>query len=107
MLRKTLCILGALCLLAAAAALLTGAGAVFVPQLLLSGLILLVGLAVERWRYKPVRRQRIDPGWQDTGERFVDPETGAITAVYFDPLAAERHYIAVENKADGVRRRPP
>lgn len=33
--------------------------------------------------------------WQDTGERFVDPETGYTTAVYFDPRTAERHYVAV------------
>ena len=57
-------------------------------------LVLAVGLAIERWRYKPVRQERPDPRWTDTGERFVDPETGRLTAVYFDPVKGERHYLA-------------
>ena len=57
-------------------------------------LVLVVGLAIERWRYKPVSGQRPDPSWTDTGERFVDPETAVLTAVYFDAVKGERHYLA-------------
>jgi hypothetical protein len=67
------------------------------PQLLIVGLLLVVGLAIERWRYKPVRREVPDPRWKDTGERFVDPETGLLTGVYFDQVRGERHYIAVDD----------
>ena len=62
---------------------------------ILAGLLVLaIGLAIERWRYKPVRADKPDPRWSDTGERFVDPETGMLTAVYFDAEKGERHYLA-------------
>lgn len=98
MLRSVLMAIGALCLLLAALAAVTGLAAAAILPLLAPGLLLFVGLAVERWRYKPLRRQRVDPRWQDTGERFVDPETGKTTAVYFDPATAERHYIVVDHR---------
>lgn len=69
---------------------------VFVPQLIVGGLLLLVGLAIERWRYKPIVRRQPEPDWRDTGERFVDPETQALTAVYLDASSGERHYIAID-----------
>ncbi|MGH8234221.1 MAG: hypothetical protein ACREPU_08495 [Rhodanobacteraceae bacterium] len=95
MLAIALYVIGALLLLMAAIALLVGGVmAVFLPQLVIGGLFLIVGLAIERWRYKPVGASRPDPGWTDTGERFVDPETGLMTAVYFDPISGERHYLA-------------
>lgn len=94
MLRKALIGFAVLCLLGAMAMLVSGrqGGA----QLLVLGLVLVVGLKFERWRYKRVQPGRIQPHWQDTGERFVDPETGRTTAVYFDPHTSERHYIAVD-----------
>ncbi len=76
---------GALLLLIAAVALsVGGALALFLPQLVIGGVFLIVALAIERWRYKPVGGERPDPRWTDTGERLVDPETGVLTAVYFD-----------------------
>jgi hypothetical protein len=96
MLAIALYVVGALLLLAAAIALLVGGVlAVFLPQLILGGVFLIVALAIERWRYKPVSSECPDPGWTDTGERFVDPETGLMTAVYFDPAKGERHYLAL------------
>ena len=101
MLAVALYVVGALLLLVAAIALLVGGVlAVFLPQLVIGGVFLIVALAIERWRYKPVSSGRPDPRWTDTGERFVDPETGLMTAVYFDPAKGERHYIA----APGVQR---
>lgn len=97
MLAITLYVIGALLLLIAAIALLVGGTlALFLPQLVIGGLFLIVGLAIERWRYKPVSANRPDPRWTDTGERFVDPETGLMTAVYFDPASGERHYLAAK-----------
>lgn len=95
MLSIALYFIGVLLLLVAAVALLVGGALMlFLPQLIIGGLILVVGLAIERWRYKPVRAERPDPRWTDTGERFVDPETGLLTAVYFDAAKGERHYLA-------------
>lgn len=94
MLMLALYVIGAVLLLVAAIALLVGGAlALFLPQLIIGGLFLIVALAIERWRYKPVRSDRPDPHWTDTGERFVDPETGVLTAVYFDPEKGERHYL--------------
>ncbi|MGN6790149.1 MAG: hypothetical protein ACTHJP_11565 [Rhodanobacteraceae bacterium] len=96
MLMIALYVIGALLLLIAAVALLVGGAlALFLPQLVIGGAFLILALAIERWRYKPVSAARPDPRWTDTGERFVDPETGVLTAVYFDPAKGERHYLAV------------
>lgn len=95
MLAVVLYVIGALLLLAGGVTLVVGGALVVIlPQLIIGGLILVVGLAIERWRYKPVLDQHPDPRWTDTGERFVDPATGKLTAVYFDPANGERHYLA-------------
>jgi hypothetical protein len=95
MLMIALYVIGSALLLIAAVTLLVGGALVlFLPQLIIGGLFLIVALAIERWRYKPVSDQRPDPRWTDTGERFVDPETGLLTAVYFDAAKGERHYLA-------------
>ena len=56
--------------------------------------ILLVGLLIERWRYKGLSAAPPGPDWQLTDERFVDPETGKLVTVYFHPATGERRYIA-------------
>ncbi|WP_329740419.1 hypothetical protein [Dyella sp. A6] len=92
MLTVALYVTGGVLLLLGLVAAVTG-GWVVLPQLLIGGLLLLVGLAIERWRYKPLQAGRPDPRWLDTGERFVDPESGALVAVYHDPADGSRHYI--------------
>ncbi|WP_233842177.1 hypothetical protein [Dyella sp. 2HG41-7] len=99
MLSIVLYVLGGIMLVGAAIAALTGIMVMLLPQLIFGGLLLVVGLAIERWRYKPLLRTRPDPQWKDTGERFVDPGSGELTAVYFDPQRGERHYIVVEDQA--------
>jgi len=94
MLMLALYVIGAILLLIAAITLLVGgAFALFLPQLVIGGLFLIIALAIERWHYKPVQSESPDPRWTDTGERFVDPETGVLTAVYFDAAKGERHYL--------------
>jgi predicted membrane channel-forming protein YqfA (hemolysin III family) len=93
MLSVTLYVIGAVLLLGAALAAVSGLFVLLLPQLLIGGVLLIVGLAIERWRYKPVGKTRPDSRWTDTGERFVDPESGAMVAVYFDPADGSRHYI--------------
>jgi hypothetical protein len=97
MLSTVVSVVGAVLVLASVvAAIVGGVFALFIPQLLLGGLLLVVGLAIERWRYKPIVSGRPNPGWTDTGERFVDPETSALTAVYLDATTGERHYLAID-----------
>jgi hypothetical protein len=43
-------------------------------------------------RYKPASKQPIGPGWVDTGERFIDPETNKRVAVFMRPETGERTY---------------
>jgi hypothetical protein len=93
MLRGCLIVAGILLLVAAA-----GAGAVGVPTpaviwLLVLGLILSLGVLVERARYKSIAGAKPGPGWQATGERFVDPESGKLVEVYFKPATGERRYV--------------
>lgn len=94
MLRKVLLGLGALCLLGVITVLITGHGRVVLPHLVAG--VVVFGLAVmfEDWRYKRIHPSRLEAHWQDTGERFIDPETQQLTAVYFDPRTGERHYVA-------------
>jgi hypothetical protein len=56
--------------------------------------LLLIGVALERWRYKPLAGIRPGPDWQQTDERFVDPETGKLVTVYFHPGTGERRYVS-------------
>lgn len=99
MLSTALYLLGGLLMLGSVIAAACGILILFIPQLLIGGLILVIGLAIERWRYKSIQRMQPDPRWTDTGERFVDPETGVLTAVYFDASNGERHYLAAGRSA--------
>ena len=96
MLPIVLYVLGGLLLLGAGIAAFTGLFVMLLPQLLFGGMLLVVGLAIERWRYKPLLRTGPDPSWMDTGERFADPGSGQLTAVYFDPQGGERHYVVID-----------
>lgn len=69
---------------------LTGPGL----QLLGAGLIVGGSLLVERWRYRRLGHRPPGPGWQETGERFVDPETGNRVSVYHNPATGERRYVS-------------
>jgi hypothetical protein len=55
---------------------------------------LVVGLMIERWRYKPLAERSPGPDWTATDERFVDPETGKLVTVYYHPPSGERRYVA-------------
>ena len=63
------------------------------------GLLLTVGFAVERWRY----RQSYTAGgrWEATGERFFDEPTQRNVQVYYNPATGERRYVAQEKEPSG------
>ncbi|MGH7736735.1 MAG: hypothetical protein ACREMP_02515 [Candidatus Tyrphobacter sp.] len=54
------------------------------------GALILIGTIFER-RYRPKLKSGGD--WQATGERFVDPTTGKLTEVRYDPKTGERRYV--------------
>ncbi len=82
--------------LLAAAGLLAAFGCTLGVSLRLAvpGLVLLLGLLVERWRYKRVTERRPGPDWVPTSERFVDPESGKLVTVFYQPSTGERRYVA-------------
>jgi hypothetical protein len=36
--------------------------------------------------------------WPDTGERFIDPTTGRLTQVRYNPQTGERAYLSADDK---------
>lgn len=93
MLRKLLLGFALLVLAGGALALATGS-AQGLPTLLL-GALLAVGILFERRRYKPAQK---NAKGQATGERFVDPVSGELLEVYYDPASGERSYVKAEDK---------
>lgn len=95
MLRTAVLLLGGLSLIASLLCAMQGAAnaALF---LFVNGLVLTLAIVYERWRYRSIVT-RPEPGWQATGERFVDPETERLTEVYYDPATGSRHYVDARN----------
>ncbi len=56
----------------------------------IAGVALLLGSLFER-RYRPRVRASADV-WEPTGERFVDPGTGKMVDVVYNPKTGEREY---------------
>lgn len=57
----------------------------------LGGAIVLAGTLFEARRYRArVSRQT---GWQDTPEKFIDPTTGKLMRVRYNPSTGERDYV--------------
>ncbi len=91
MLRITLLILGSLLLLAAWVLASHPGLTPIVIYLSVDGIVILGGILFERHRYRPPL-DRTRGVWQATGERFMDPTTGRLTDVYFNPDTGERDY---------------
>jgi len=90
MLRWTLLIIGVI-LIVAGMVFRSGSG--FIPwlQFLIVGMVLVLAILGERWRYQ--RKQQHERGmWQRTGECFEDPETGVVMEVLYNPHSGERRY---------------
>jgi hypothetical protein len=96
MLRKALIAVGALLMLAGIVDVLAGVGSSSLLPLAI-GAILVAGVIFEPWRYKKIVSEP-EAGWQRTGERFVDPETGRLTEVYYDGATGRRHYVEAKKQ---------
>ena len=94
-LRAALLVVGVALLAGAAAFAHAGCGLGVTLRFALPGLLLVVAILFERWRYKRVAGSRPGPEWVETDERFVDPESGKLVTVYYRPSTGERRYVAV------------
>ena len=91
-------VLGAVALTVAVLLLITGQDVLTVLWLLVNGCVLIGAIVFERWRYRP-SIDRSKGLWQPTGERFVDPSTGRLVDVFYNPDTGERDYVEVSRKA--------
>jgi hypothetical protein len=83
-----LCALGAL----VAAAIVVALTGHTVSWFFIIEAIIAAGLIVfERSRYR-ANRPATAPGFEPTGERFIDPASGRETTVYYNPVTGERDY---------------
>ena len=83
--------IGIAALLIAIVLLVVGQFFPFGVPLTFVGVGLIASLIYDR-RYKPASKQPIGPGWVDTGERFIDPESNKRVAVFMRPETGERDY---------------
>jgi hypothetical protein len=90
MLRRALLVLGVAGLLGALACLAARAY-VAALYLFVESAVVTAGIVFERWRYVRVVN-RAGGCWEPTGERFMDPATGRLVNVYYNPDTGERDY---------------
>jgi hypothetical protein len=98
LLRAGLLVFGGVMLAGAAFGALSGWPLGAIIPLAVWGAILAGGVLVERWRYQLLADDRPGRDWQATPERFVDPETGRLVTVFFNPATGERRYVAGDEK---------
>ena len=86
-------VLGLGIVLVAAAVLPVFAGWPALIPLAFTGAVLVLVIVFERPVYKPDEAARPGPPWQQTDERFIDPETGKPVTVFVKPETGERRYV--------------
>ena len=91
MLRASLLVFAAALALTGAILLIRGVPGPGAYALGLGGIIVL-GTVFERWRYRP-NAAGPGAGWERTGERFEDPQTGKTLQVFYHPQSGERRYV--------------
>jgi hypothetical protein len=94
MLRKVILAYGVLAVAGAVLLALAGIITGLVFYLFANGAIVIAALLFERGRYHPAVSP--DGPWQETAERFVDPTTGALMKVRYNPRTGARDYVPVE-----------
>lgn len=60
--------------------------------MIVTGAILALGVLFERRGYRP-RVDRTRGQWQETSERFIDPVSGHLIVVRYNPETGERDYV--------------
>ena len=94
MLRKAILAYGVLAIVGAVVLALAGIITGLVVYLFVNGAVVIAALLFERGRYRPT----VTPGgkWEDTEERFIDPSTGQLMKVRYNPQTGAREYVPVE-----------
>jgi len=95
MLRKAILGYGVLAIIVGILLLAAGIGPGIVVYLLIQGIVVLAAILFERGRYQPPLTQGGD--WQETEERFVDPSTGKLMKVRYNPRTGAREYLPVDS----------
>ncbi len=94
MLRSVLFGLGCVLLAVGVFHLITGAASGW--PMTIWGLVLALAVVFERWRYR--QHEQLGSGeWQATEERFVDPESGRLMQVFYQPTTGERRYVPISD----------
>jgi hypothetical protein len=94
MLRKAILAYGVLAIVVGILLLAAGLGVGIVFYVLIQGVVVIAAVLFERGRYQPAVTQSGD--WQETEERFVDPSTGQLMKVRYNPQTGARDYVAVD-----------
>ena len=87
-----LCILGGVALIRATG----GWNLFFAGYLLVNSAAIIAGSLFERSRYKA--KVSSTTNWQPTGERFIDPGSGKLIEVRYNPRTGERDYQEINSK---------
>lgn len=100
MLRWVIIVYGLLSLIGAAVLLfLVHAQFQLILYLAVNGCIVVSAVFLERKRYR-AHVDRTQGRWQPTGERFVDPATGRLMEVFYNPATGERDYREVTGQME-------
>jgi hypothetical protein len=97
-LKRLIIAYGVIAVVGAIVLAILGVGLPIVLYLFVNGLIVIAALLFERGRYRPP----VTPGgsWQETAERFVDPSTGQLMKVRYNPQTGAREYVPVTPHPD-------
>ena len=98
MLRKAILAYGVLAIIGAILLALAGVITGLVLYLLVNGAVVIAALLFERGRYRPAVSP--DGPWQETAERFVDPTTGQLMKVRYNPQTGARVYVPIAPHPD-------
>lgn len=92
MFRQLLLSLGCTIFLVGVLLFVIGLALPFGLYLCATGAILALGVLFERRGYRP-RVNRASAQWQETSERFIDPVSGHLIVVRYNPETGERDYV--------------
>ena len=93
MLKRLIIAYGILAMAGAVVLASLGWGAPIVLYLFVNGAVVVAALLFERGRYRPPVTQ--GGAWQETAGRFVDPTTGQLMKVRYNPQTGARDYVPV------------
>lgn len=91
MLRATVIVFALGCIAGGLVMLARGQGSNAAP-LFIIGVLFALGTIFEARRYRP-KPEPDAAGWEKTSERFIDPSTGKLTEVRYNPQTGEREYV--------------